>query len=316
MPASPSLALGLLLGYAADAFVPDPRRGHPVAVFGAGAHALEHRMWRDDRRTGARYAALAVGAPALAAALCDALTRRHYGPLARVALTAAATWAALGGRSLAQEADEIHRLLAADDLPAARARLSHLCSRDATDLSADEIARAAAESVAENTSDAVTGPLLWGAFAGPAGIVAYRCANTLDAMVGYRNERYANFGWAAARLDDALNVPPARLTGLLTVALAPAVGGHPHDAWRAWWRDAAKHPSPNAGVVEATAAGALGVRLGGANRYDGRVQDRGELGDGRPVTVTDLPRMKRLSRIVGAGACAVSVALALGGGRV
>lgn len=288
-----------------------------MALYGRAADALAQRMWQDEKAAGARFVAVAVGGPTLATLVLERRARGSFGPLGRVAVTAAATWVALGGRSLANEAQVMHDLLDADtdDLSAARVRLGHLCSRDASDLDRDDLARAAVESVAENTSDAVTGPLLWGAVAGPAGIVAYRCANTLDAMVGYRTGRYAQFGWAAARLDDLLNVPPARLTAALTVVAAPLVGGHPHAAWRAWWRDAPGHPSPNAGPVEASAAGALGIRLGGVNRYEGHVEDRGELGDGRPATVSDLPRVARLSRIVGAAALAASVVVALGGRR-
>lgn len=319
MPVSSSLpvAVGLALGYAADSLFGDPRRGHPVAAYGSAVAALERRWWRDDRRAGVEYVAVAVGVPAAVAAALDRGWRRQGlpGAVRRAAFTAAVTWAALGGRSLETEAEAMHALLADDDVPGARERLGHLCSRDASELSAGEIARAAVESVAENTSDAVTGPLLWGAVAGPAGVVAYRCVNTLDAMVGYRDARYERFGWAAARLDDVVNVPAARLTGLLTVAVAPLVGGHPHDAWKAWWRDAPKHPSPNAGVVEASAAGALGLRLGGANRYGDRLEDRGTLGSGRPAQVQDLPRAARLSRLVGAAALVTCVALAASGRR-
>lgn len=307
------VAVGLALGFAADRVFGDPRRGHPVAVFGQAAQRVEGALWRDERAAGVSFVAAAVGVPSLLTLLAQA----RLSPAGRAALTGALAWAALGGRSLEGEAEAMGRLLAAGDaqqpdLESARARLSHLCSRDASDLSRDEIARAAVESVAENTSDAVTGPLLWGALAGPAGIVAYRCANTLDAMVGYRSPRYERFGWAAARLDDVLNVVPARLTAALTIALAPLVGGNPHDAWRACWRDALAHPSPNAGVVEAGAAGALGIRLGGANRYGGRLERRGELGSGRPARPDDLPRVARLSRLLGRAALVTCVALTIG----
>ena len=167
------------------------------------------------------------------------------------------------------------------------------------------------ESVAENTSDAVVAPLFWGAVAGVPGLLAYRAVNTLDAMVGHRSPRYHRFGWAAARLDDAANWLPARACGLLTVLVAPAVGGRPADAWRAWRRDAAQHPSPNAGVVEAACAGALGVRLGGTNVYAGVAEDRGTLGDARPVEVADIGRAARLSLLVGAAAAGVAVAVSL-----
>ncbi len=294
---------GLVLGYALDELLGDPRRGHPVALFGTAAAALERAIWADERDRGVAYAALAVAGPALAAREVD---RRLTSPLARTVYVGALTWAALGGRSLRGEAHTMAGLLRSDDLAGARARLGHLCSRDATDLPPGEIARAAVESVAENTADAVLGPLVWGALAGPPGIVAYRCANTLDAMVGYRSARYQRFGWAAARLDDALNVLPARLTAGLTVALAPLVGGSRTAAWSAWRDDAVAHPSPNAGVVEASAAGALGIRLGGTNSYGGHVENRGTLGDGREVEAGDLSRVARLSSLLGVAGVAVA----------
>ncbi len=299
---------GLAIGYAADLVFADPRRFHPVAGFGSAALRLERSLYADDVRAGARYVTVAVGAPTLLAAGADALVRRR--PAARAVLVAACTWAALGGRSLYREGVVMAALLATGDVAAARRRLSHLCARDPEGLDVDELARATVESLAENTSDAVVAPLFWGAVAGPAGIVAYRCANTLDAMVGYRSPRYARFGSAAARLDDALNVVPARLTAALTVALAPLVGGAPAQAWRAWRDDAPAHPSPNAGPVEASAAGALGVRLGGSNAYGNVVEHRGTLGRGRPVGVGDVPRVLRLSGAVGAAALGCCVALA------
>src|SRR4029079_12505956 len=142
--------------------------------------------------------------------------------------TALAAWAVLGGRSLDREAAAVQALM--DDLPAARGRLTHLVGRDTDGLDEADIARAVIESVAENTSDAVVAPLLAGAAAGIPGLLTYRAANTLDAMVGHRNERYARFGWASARLDDALNWAPARITATLAALLAPAVGGRTADA--------------------------------------------------------------------------------------
>jgi adenosylcobinamide-phosphate synthase len=184
------------------------------------------------------------------------------------------------------------------DLAAARDRLRHLCARDPAGLDAAGLARATVESIAENTSDAVVAPLLWGAVAGVPGLLAYRAVNTLDAMVGYRNARYGSFGWAAARLDDLANWVPARLTALLTVACAPVAGGSRRRSYAILRRDGGAHPSPNAGRCEAAVAGALGVRLGGANRYDGRAERRPDLGDGRPPESTDVRRAVRLSRAV------------------
>ncbi|HVW43434.1 MAG TPA: cobalamin biosynthesis protein [Amycolatopsis sp.] len=301
-------ALGLAVGYALDAVAGDPRRGHPVALFGGLADALERRMWADSRGRGVGYAAVCAGsATALGLAVRNATARR---PLARFAATTLATWAVLGGRGLAREGQTMARLLDADDLPAARGRLSHLCGRDATDLGTKELARAATESIAENTSDAVVAPLVWAAVAGIPGLLGYRALNTLDAMVGHRSPRFERFGWASARADDVANLLPARLGALAAVACAPLVGGSPRSAWRVWRRDAHRHPSPNAGQVEAAFAGALDVRLGGVNAYGARVEDRGTLGDGPAPGPRDLRRSVRLSRAVGVAALAVAVAVA------
>ena len=223
-------------------------------------------------------------------------------------MTALATWAVVGGTTLRREAAVMQRLLEGGDLVGARDRLSHLCGRDPANLDAPGLARATVESVAENTSDAVVGPLFWGAVAGVPGLLAYRAVNTLDAMVGHRSDRYLRFGWAAARLDDVANLVPARLTAGLAVVLAPLVDGRPRSAFRAWRRDGGKHPSPNAGPVEAAFAGALGRTLGGRVTYAGRVEDRPLLGNGPAPSVADISRAARLSAAVGvtAGALAVS----------
>ncbi|WP_460683187.1 cobalamin biosynthesis protein [Modestobacter lapidis] len=302
-------AAGLALGAAADLLLADPRRGHPVAGFGAAAGALERRVWRNSRLAGAAYAAGCVGA---AAGLGTAAQRLTAGrPLARTALTAAATWAVLGGTSLGRAATGMAAHLEAGNLPAARAHLPTLAGRDPRGLAEPDLVRATVESVAENTSDAAVAPLFWGAVAGVPGLLAYRAANTLDAMVGYRSARYARFGWAAARLDDVLNWFPARLTAALTVLVAPLAGGSAGGAWRTWRRDGAAHPSPNAGRCEAALAGALGVRLGGRNVYGSRVEERPALGDGRPPVRGDIRRAGRLSRSVWTAAAALAVAAQL-----
>ncbi|HEY0360226.1 MAG TPA: CobD/CbiB family cobalamin biosynthesis protein, partial [Mycobacteriales bacterium] len=169
------------------------------------------------------------------------------------------------------------------------------------------LARATVESVAENTSDAVVAPLVWGALGGVPGLLGYRAVNTLDAMVGHRSPRYRRFGWASARLDDAVNLVPARFTAALTVAAAPIVGGSRRESWRVWRRDGRAHPSPNSGHCEASAAGALGVRLGGRNVYAGRTEDRPGLGDGPTPSIVDVGRAARLSRAVAAGALVLTV---------
>jgi adenosylcobinamide-phosphate synthase len=293
-------ATGLLIGVLADALLGDPRHGHPVAVFGAGAARLEQACWADSRPRGALYAGALVGGAVLGGAVVERAARRSA--VATGAVTACATWAVLGGRSLAGEGSALAGELADGDLGAARRRLPSLCGRDPSALDADGLARAALESVAENTSDAVVAPLLWGAVAGVPGLLGYRAVNTLDAMVGHLSTRYARFGWASARADDVANALPARVAALLAAAAAPLVGGVPRGALTAWRRDAHRHPSPNAGPVEAAFAGALGRRLGGRTVYPYGVQDRPTLGAGPPPRVPDLRRAVGLSRAVTVGA--------------
>ena len=302
-------AVGLAAGFAADRLLGDPAAGHPVAAFGRFAHDVEQHVWADDVVTGAAYTGVLVGGAGVLAALIAGATRRR--PLLQAAATATTTWAVLGGRSLGREAEAVRRHLAADDLPAARRRLTHLVGRDTEALDAGEISRAVVESVAENTSDAVVAPLLAGAIAGVPGLVVYRAANTLDAMVGHRSERYERFGRASARLDDLLNLVPSRLSALLAALLAPVVGGDTGRALGVWLRDAPHHPSPNAGPVEAAFAGALDVRLGGVNTYRDRVEDRHTLGDGRPVEPDDISRSVRLADLVGLAALGLAVLIAV-----
>jgi adenosylcobinamide-phosphate synthase len=302
-------AAGLAAGYLLDAVFGDPRRFHPVAGFGTAAGALERRLYAPTRRRGAAFTAIAVGVPAAAGVAAAAVTRRH--PWARAVLVAGATWTVLGGRTLRRESRVMAKHLSSGDLDAARGRLNHLCGRDPRGLDESELARATVESVAENTSDAVVAPLVWGGLLGLPGLLAYRAANTLDAMVGHRSPRYERFGTASARLDDLLNLLPARLTGLLTIAAAPIAGGNPRETLRVWRRDRNDHPSPNAGQCESAMAGALGVRLGGRNVYFGRSETRPFLGDGPRPSAVHLRRAARVSGAVGLAA-AVGAALVRG----
>jgi adenosylcobinamide-phosphate synthase len=326
---------------ALDALLGDPRRCHPVAAFGRAAAALEARDYADSRLGGAAHAAACVLAVAAPAALLHRRTRGR--PPAEAAAAALAVWAVTGARSLHNEAERAMVSLAGHDLPAARRVLPSLCGRDPAGLDATEMTRAVIESVAENTCDAVVAPLLWGAVGGLPGLVAYRAINTLDAMVGHRSPRYLRFGWASARLDDAANWIPARVTAALTVACAaviplpsargpaaplpgtsaqsPPPGGDPKagpasSALRAVLRDGARHPSPNAGRCEAAFAGALDIRLGGTNVYGGVAEVRPELGAGRAPEPDDIRRAVRLSRAVTAAATGLAVLVALRrGGR-
>jgi adenosylcobinamide-phosphate synthase len=277
--------LAVPIGVAADAVLGDPRRGHPVAAFGTVAARFERAAYRPSLRAGAVYAAVLAGGVALAA---RALERR----LPKTLVRAVCLWAALGGRSLAREANAVGALVESGDLPAARTRIRSLVGRDPEALDATGLSRAVIESVAENTVDAVIAPLFWVAIGGAPGVVAHRAVNTLDAMVGNRSDRYAHFGTASARADDVMNWPAARLAAALTVVLS----GRPSATWRAWRDDAAKHPSPNAGQIEAAFAGALGLTLGGTLAYRGRVEHRPRLGHGRDPQPSDIARAVALAR--------------------
>lgn len=303
-----SRALGLVLGFVADRVFGDPRRFHPVAGFGRVAASAEQRLYADNRLRGIAYSTLLVGSTGLLGLVADSFSRRR--PLVNTALTAGATWAVLGGRSLGREAGAVHGFLQAGEIAAARQQLTHLVGRDTSGLDESEVSRATIESVAENTSDAVVAPLVAGAFGGIGGLLAYRAANTLDAMVGHHTTRYENFGWASARLDDVLNVPGARLSATLATVLAPTIGGQSANAWRVWRRDAKHHPSPNAGPVEASFAGAMNVTLGGVNRYGEHLEDRHTLGDGPLATAKDIERSVQLARNVGIAATVVGAVIA------
>lgn len=279
-----------------------------MALFGSTAAALERRSYADSRTVGFMHTATLLGALALLGTAVERTSLRR-GALAATVTTATTVFVALGGTSLARTGDRMAHHLDSGDLDAARRLLPSLCGRDPAVLDDAGLARAALESVAENTSDAHVAPLLWAALGGVPAVLVYRGANTLDAMIGHRSPRYSRFGWAAARFDDLANHLAARATAVLVAACAPVVGGSPVTALRAWKRDAGRHPSPNAGVVEAAFAGALGVRLGGPTQYAHELEIRPTLGDGPPPQVADLRRAVRLSRAVQLAAAGVAVAL-------
>ena len=276
-----SNALDAAAGLVLDRVLPEPPdRWHPVAWLGGVLRVLEELQYRDDRRAGVAHAAVGVALGAGVGAMTD---------------TASATQLAVGGRMLGRVATEVVLALEQRDLDGARALLPSLVGRDPTGLDEAEVVRAVVESVAENTVDAVVAPALWAAVLGGAGALGYRAANTLDARVGHHSPRYERFGWASARLDDALGWLPARATAGLVALVRPT---RARAVVRTVRRDAAAHPSPNAGVAEAAFAGALAVRLGGTNRYGERVEERPPLGDGPPPARGDIGRAVTLSRDV------------------
>ncbi|MCT7660267.1 cobalamin biosynthesis protein [Mycobacterium deserti] len=305
-PARRARIVGIAAGWLADRLLGDPQQGHPVAVFGSGAAAFERLTYVDNRRAGVLHTATLLGALAVAGLAVERATARR-GHLAATVANAVAVFVALGGTSLTRTGDRMAALIAVGDVDAARGLLPSLCGRDPSVLDTEGLTRAALESIAENTSDAHVAPLLWAARGGIPAVLVYRGANTLDAMIGNRSPRYARFGWAAARFDDAANYVAARVTAVLVAVCAPFVGGSPAGAVRAWRRDAARHPSPNAGVVEAAFAGALGVRLGGPTQYAHELEIRPTLGEGPPPQIADLARAVRLSRAVQTAAVGVAV---------
>ena len=286
-------AFGLLLDRALGE---PPARLHPVGWFGRAMTLAERAGYRDSRAAGALHAGLGVllGAGAGAALRSAAL----------------GTWLAAAGRCLGESALTVGCALDRGDLEAARGALPALVGRDPSGLDEGEIARAVVESVAENTVDALVAPAFWAALCGAPGALGYRAVNTLDAMVGHRSARYLSYGWASARLDDVANYLPARLTAALVAGVRPDCTAA---IWRAVRSQAPAHPSPNAGVAEAAFAVALGVRLGGRNRYGDRVEHRPWLGHGRPPARSDIELAVRLSSDVSWLLTAILAAAGLAG---
>jgi adenosylcobinamide-phosphate synthase len=274
-------------GVAADQLLGEPpARWHPVALFGTLVQRTEGRLYADQRSRGALLVLVGAGVGATA----GLLLRRTLGS---VLATIGATAICAAGKMLDEEALRIGVLVDRGDIDGARAEVRSLVGRRADGLDEAGLSRAIVESIAENSVDAVTAPLFWATVAGAPGVLAHRAVNTLDAMVGHRDDRYARFGWASARLDDLVNFVPARLTALAVACVRPGAAG---TVWRVVRRDAPAHPSPNGGVVEAAFAAALGVRLGGENRYGEVVEDRGTLGDGRTPGPADIAAAVRLRR--------------------
>jgi adenosylcobinamide-phosphate synthase len=311
---SASHCLGAAAGLALDRLLGEPPAAHPVAAYGRLMAAVESRLWHDSRWWGTAFTATGVGLGAAAGAalggtgeLC--FGRGRGGPSGRTvcAGTGLATGVVVAGRALATEARAVAAALDAGDLNRARALLPALCGRDPDVLDDKGVARATVESMAENTVDAIVAPALWGAAAGAPGAFAYRATNTLDAMVGHRSARYLRFGWAAARLDDAANWIPARLTAVLVAAVRPGAAVEV----MALLRRPPAHPSPNAAVSEAAFAAALGVRLGGDAVYGGRVDPRPTFGAGRPPEPADIEAAVRLSADVTTALVAALASLGL-----
>jgi adenosylcobinamide-phosphate synthase len=310
-----TFAAALLGALLLDAMLGEVSRFHPLVGFGRFANSVEKRLNRSS--AAGPVARLARGTLAWAVAVLPLTMLAAWAcaqplpPAAQAALHAILLYFCLGLRSLREHMLPIWRALQAADLPAARALTARIVSRDTAHATESDLAKAATESMLENGNDAVFGTLFWFAIAGGPGAVLFRLANTLDAMWGYRTERFNLFGRSAARIDDALNYLPARLTAFSYALLAPGPGST-RRALACWRRQAPAWSSPNAGPVMSTGAGALGLQLGGAASYGGEIEQRPPLGEGNPASAADIPRAWQLVRNTTGLWTAIMLAIAYG----
>jgi len=289
--------------------------GHPVSWIGAAISALESRLNRPDfssntrRVTGMLTVALLL-AVALGVGMALEMAVRAV-PVLGFVLAIVVVTALIAAGSLDQHVREVAAALRKDGLGGGRQSIAKIVGRDPDALDEAAICRAAIESLAENASDGVTAPAFWYLVGGLPGMIAYKAINTADSMIGHMSERYRAFGWAAAKLDDLVNWPASRLTGLMFIAAAAVVpGASAFSAWQAFRRDARLHRSPNAGWPEAAMAGALGLRLAGPRVYDGAVVDDHWMGDGRAeATPEDIDRALTIYRMAFVGTLAILAAI-------
>ena len=277
--------LTAICAFLIDAIIGDPRSSwHPVVLMGRLISFLERAFYGSADSDGKKFAmggllvllVLLISYDAAAALLHFSYCLPGWGSALAGALLLSFM---ISPNSLAKAGKGIYALLLLDNLEEARKQVSWIVGRDTDKLSEGEIVRATVETIAENTVDGIIAPLFYFAIGGVPLAVLYRAANTMDSMLGYKNEKYLYFGRAAARLDDALNLIPARLTGLLFILGARLLGFDSRHALAMMKRDARKHPSPNGGYAEATVAGALHIRLGGMNSYFGKESFRAYMGD-------------------------------------
>ena len=285
-----AVAAALLL----DALVGEPREDlHPTVWMGRAISAYEKPASKLKAPRGRRAAGIFLAGALPALAFLSARSLLGLAPRTlRPALEVAMISTTLSMRGLASAATSVQRELAEDGLDAARNRVGEFVGRDTAELTTGGVCRAAVESVAENTSDGVVGPMLCGFLFGAPGALAYKAVNTIDSMVGYRRGPYLELGWAGARLDDLINLVPARLT----VLAAAAASGTPSKTITTALRHGPRSSSPNAGYAEAAFAGALGLRLGGTNVYGGVVRPGAVLGDGSAPKANDIGRAVALMR--------------------
>lgn len=311
-----TICVAAFLGFLLDLWLADPGwMPHPVVLMGKCITRLEEVLRsrfpatpKGERAAGCVLAVLLpVGTLVLTGAICLLAGRIH--PLLGLAVQTFWCWQALAVKGLAEESKNVYRQLAAEDLPGARRAVARIVGRDTQALTEEGVTKAAVETVAENFSDGVVAPLFYMMIGGAPLALCYKAVNTMDSMIGYKNQRYLQFGRAAAKLDDAANYLPSRLAAVFWILAAGLTGQDAPNAWRIWWRDRRNHASPNSAQTESACAGALGVQLAGPAHYFGEYYNKPTIGDAkRPIEPRDILRANRML-FAGAG-----LALVLGVG--
>ena len=314
------ICVAIVLGFLLDFWLADPAwMPHPVVFMGRCITRLETLLRvglpatpRGERMAGRILAfMLPAGTLLLTGGVCWLPDRLH--PLAGLAVQTLWCWQALAVKGLAVESRNVYRYLAAGDLPGARKAVSRIVGRDTQALTEEGVTKAAVETVAENFSDGVAAPLFYMLLGGAPLALCYKAVNTMDSMVGYKNEKYLHFGRAAARLDDAANYLPSRLAALFWIGAAVLTGANGRQAWRIWRRDRRNHASPNSAQTESACAGALGVQLAGPAYYFGEYYDKPTIGDAtRPVEPRDILRANRMLCVASVLAGAVGLVCRVG----
>lgn len=297
-----TICVAAFLGFLLDLWLADPGwMPHPVVLMGKCITRLEEVLRRrlpatpkGERAAGCVLAVLLpVGTLVLTGAICLLAGRIH--PLLGLAVQTFWCWQALAVKGLAEESKNVYRQLAAEDLPGARRAVARIVGRDTQALTEEGVTKAAVETVAENFSDGVVAPLFYMMIGGAPLALCYKAVNTMDSMIGYKNQRYLQFGRAAAKLDDAANYLPSRLAAVFWIAAAGLTGQDVPNAWRIWRRDRRNHASPNSAQTESACAGALGVQLAGPAYYFGEYYNKPTIGDAkRPIEPRDILRANRM----------------------
>ena len=291
-----ALELQIVLAFFVDQLLGDPRVfPHPVKWIGTLAAYTEGILRRCGNLRLAGILTVVVVLAVVGAAVFTLLQMTAAIPWLQTLLSITILYTTIAARDLVRHSMRVYGALAKGDLVLARRQVAMIVGRDTATLDEGGVARACVESVAENLVDGVTAPLFWAVVAGPMGAMLYKAVNTMDSMFGYKNERYLQFGWAAARLDDLANALPARITAFLVMAAAGVLQLSMEQSFRIWRRDRGNHASPNSGQSEAAVAGALGIQLGGNAIYFGQMVAKPTIGDRRqPISAVHIRQANRV----------------------